>query len=276
MENNNGIYQAILRQVYKNGEQCDVCGTDMLGYRNRDNSDFCPNCAAENMREREHEIVEDRYQSSLRARQRGDFYKYSIFGGIRNKIPELTFENYKAVDTETTNAKEIAQKVVENYSESNIDNVLLNGNTGVGKTHLAVSVLNGILALDPSLRGQFVNYAELLEMSKHFDNRETKLYVNDEVFREMKTADVVVIDDLGAELGDFSEQKIKSTNYNTSFVNRIFEARIGKLTLYTTNLTGNQLKKVYGGRIVSRLFEGLTYINFTNTTDKRMNKVRSD
>ena len=274
MEDNGGIYQAILRQVYKTDEQCDVCGTDMLGYRNRESSDFCPTCAAKNMREREHKIVEDRYQSSLRTRQLADLEDYSIFGGIRSKLEQLTFENYQPMDAETESGKQKVQGIVEGYPETKSDIVLLNGKTGAGKTHLAVAVLNGILALDPNLRGQFINYAELLEMSKQFDNKETKRYVNDEVFRELKTADVVVIDDLGAELGDFNEQKIKSTNYNTSFVNRIFETRTDKLTLYTTNLTGTQIKKVYGDRIISRTFPNLTYITFEKTTDKRMQKIK--
>ena len=71
---------------------------------------------------------------------------------------------------------------------------------------------------------------------------------------EIKSADFVVLDDLGAELGvkQFDDRN-KSTNFNNDTLNRIVEARQNKATVFTTNLTGKELSQAYGERIVSRI-----------------------
>lgn len=54
----------------------------------------------------------------------------------------------------------------------------------------------------------------------------------------MKKADVLVLDDLGAELG--IKNKV-STDFNNDILNRILEGRQNKATIFTTNFSGKQL-----------------------------------
>ena len=87
--------------------------------------------------------------------------------------------------------------------------------------------------------------------------------------RDIKNADLVVIDDLGAELG--GAYAGQSTVYNNDIINSIMEARQNEATIVTTNLTGKEVQEAYGKRIVSRIsqhLDGFTF-NFKQTADKR-------
>ncbi|RXW58259.1 hypothetical protein CYQ74_04785 [Enterococcus faecium] len=90
---------------------------------------------------------------------------------------------------------------------------------------------------------------------------------------ESNTTDLVVFDDIGAELGSGVSNSRQFTN-NT--LNTLLEARQNKATIITTNLSGPELREAYGERIVSRIFknsEGYA-LKFQQTADKRIKPVK--
>lgn len=74
--------------------------------------------------------------------------------------------------------------------------LLFTGDNGVGKTHLAVSVLNE-LSREKGVRGQFWDFQELLREIRNSYNTETKA-TELEVLAPVVETDVLVLDDLGA------------------------------------------------------------------------------
>ena len=71
------------------------------------------------------------------------------------------------------------------------------------------------------------------------NDEQARKEITGSLMAEIKSADFVVLDDLGAELGvkQFDDRN-KSTNFNNDTLNRIVEARQNKATVFTTNLTG--------------------------------------
>ncbi len=134
--------------------------------------------------------------------------------------------------------------------------MILSGKSGVGKSHLAMSTAWEVLEKSNyDKRCLFISYAELLEQLKFAMNDEqARKEITGSLMAEIKSADLVVLDDLGAELGVKQiDDRNKSTNFNNDTLNRIVEARQNKATIFTTNLTGKEMSQAYGERILSRI-----------------------
>ena len=120
----------------------------------------------------------------------------------------------------------------------------------------------------------FISYAELLEQLKFAMNDEqARKEITGSLMAEIKSAYLVVLDDLGAELGVKQiDDRNKSTNFNNDTLNRIVEARQNKATIFTTNLTGKEMSQAYGERILSRIMSNSQgfVMKIEGTSDKRV------
>lgn len=80
---------------------------------------------------------------------------------------------------------------------------------------------------------------------------------------------MLIVDDLGAELGALYANT-KATNFINRVLFDVFDGRQeGKSTIFTTNLTGERLEGAYEERIVSRIFNNFRAIVFKDTKDFR-------
>lgn len=131
--------------------------------------------------------------------------------------------------------------------------LLLLGRHGVGKTHLAVAVLKEIVRTKGG-RGYFYETRELLKLV-----RDTYASGGDvtemDVLRPVLEADLLVLDDLGAEKTSEWVQETLGLVVNTRYSER-------RPTIFTTNLEDsadaadvNSMLVRLGARIRSRLFE---------------------
>lgn len=149
--------------------------------------------------------------------------------------------------------------------------MILSGKSGVGKSHLAMSTAWEVLERSNyDKRCLFISYAELLEQLKFAMNDEqARKEITGSLMAEIKSADLVVLDDLGAELGVKGND---STNFNNDTLNRIVEARQNKATVFTTNLTGKKMSQAYGERILSRIMSNSQgfVMKIEGTSDKRV------
>lgn len=184
-------------------------------------------------------------------------------------------QNYQTTELETRQAKERALAAVSAIVEGKPIHVIFSGKPGVGKSHLAISILVEVLERSAYQKYcLFVSYSELLEKLKMSMNESAKSQAKAQAYiTRMKKADVLVLDDLGAELG--IKNKV-STDFNNDILNRILEARQNKATIFTTNFSGRQLVEAYGTRIISRLMKHASgYVfQYKDTTDKRMRSVK--
>jgi DNA replication protein DnaC len=135
-----------------------------------------------------------------------------------------------------------ARKFVESYPlETAGTGLLLTGSIGVGKTHLAVGILQALVS-ERGATGLFYDYRDLLKQVQNSYNsqvRETEL----EILRPVFEAEVLVLDELGAS---------KPTEWVWDTVAHILNTRYNdrRTTIITTNYAnGAPLATVTEGRV---------------------------
>lgn len=128
-------------------------------------------------------------------------------------------------------------------TSSKYKNLLLMGNTGVGKTYLAECIFNDLTSQNKNVN-YFTSFAlNNLFLKFHTTFDETKSSLLDGVLN----CNYLIIDDLG------SEPKYK--NVTEEYLYLILNERLVKnrSTVFTTNLTPVEIREKYGYRVYSRL-----------------------
>ncbi|MFZ0339805.1 MAG: ATP-binding protein [Terracidiphilus sp.] len=109
-----------------------------------------------------------------------------------------TFEIYHEADRSLAEALLTARKFVDEYPAGTAGKGLLFiGPMGVGKTHLAVGVLQRLVR-ERGVKGFFCDYRELLKSIQNSYNREVRT-TELELLQPIFAAEVLVLDDLGAQ-----------------------------------------------------------------------------
>lgn len=268
--------QALISKVLVIKGDCPKCGDPLYSYRakNKDGSERCAptcmKCGFHDLKLKADLQTEKKYNDSLKKKVL-NFFKYGSV--ITDKaLFDCTFENYKVIDSETKAATDIAKNFVNAVLNGEPVHMALNGKSGSGKSHLSMAATWEIIEKSGyNKKCLFISYRELLEQIKFsFNNEQLRKQIQGSLMADIKTADLVVIDDLGAELGGTTYSD--STNFNNDTLNSILEARQNQALIITTNLTGKEMAEAYGERIVSRIFKnskGYTF-KFQKTADKRL------
>ena len=114
---------------------------------------------------------------------------------ISKRLKDYNFNNFKVTDSnknEVEIAKDYTKKCTENKQENGL---IITGNTGVGKTHLAASIANKLIENDKIvLMGRLTT---LLDMIKETFRDNTKS--ENELIELYSNVDMIIIDDLGTE-----------------------------------------------------------------------------
>lgn len=184
--------------------------------------------------------------------------KYSIEKlNEQANLPDCDFNHFSLEyyrgkkDADGGDCFEIMKRIYEscrNYAESftvKSPSLLMYGKTGVGKTHLSLSIAKAVAERGfNAAYGSIVNLLTIIER-EHFGKVSEE--ENMDTVNLLINADLLVLDDLGAE---FSSQFYESVTYN------IINSRInlGLPTIISTNLTAAELQKKYNERIISRIF----------------------
>ena len=171
------------------------------------------------------------------------------YSGVPKLFSECTFDNYLGNDKLVADLTTIA---------GSNQHVVLRGNTGCGKTHLAVAMIQGRNTLET----RFITVPDLLlkiRASFH-DGSESE----DEIIRKYSEIPILVLDDLGAE-------KVSEFAITTLYI--ILDRRIRECrkTIITTNLSKEEIDETFGARIASRL-SGMENIKI-NMPDYRKNRL---
>lgn len=125
--------------------------------------------------------------------------------------------------------------------------LLFMGPAGVGKTHLAVSIIKDLI--EKGFAGLFCEFGSLLKQIQDSYNpvsKSSELKVLAPVYQ----ADVLVLDELGATV---PTEWVRDTMYQ--IINKRYNDK--KLTIFTTNYSdkGNELEERITYRLRSRLYE---------------------
>jgi DNA replication protein DnaC len=157
---------------------------------------------------------------------------------------------------------EICQAYADGFTAENSGNLLLCGSTGLGKTHLSTSIAGIVVE-----KGFDVLYESAPNLLSAYEaerfGRGSGALVSDT--SRYLTCDLLIIDDLGAEMTNSFTVGIIYNILNTRIVSR-------RPTIISTNLTPDEIRTRYTDRVASRLFGEFTLMRFEGK-DIRMQKM---
>ncbi|MEF8682038.1 UNVERIFIED_CONTAM: ATP-binding protein [Bacillus cereus] len=241
----------------------DVCDTHSMNKMKFDGQVVCPRCFLENESKKLQQQEQAKYDADKANEKKFMFHQQSMIAD--SNIKKANFDNYKPTSKEGTENLELAKVIATDYLNGKIFNTIMAGNCGAGKTHLAYAIADQLAGSGKSV--VFVTVGELLRKIKSTFSKESTL-TEDAIIRGLVRAEVLIVDDLGAELGAL-DANTKATNFINRVLFDVFDGRQGKSTIFTTNLTGKRLDEAYDERIVSRILNNFRTIKFEKTKDYR-------
>ena len=154
------------------------------------------------------------------------------------------------------------QKYADEFSRKS-PSLILMGNTGLGKTHLSLSIAREVIN-----KGYGVIYISAQNMISKLEKEKFQNYGKDfdESERHFIDCDLLIIDDLGTEY---------ATSFSASAIYNIINSRImmSKPTIISTNLSMKELEKNYSTRMVSRIIGNNIRLEFLGF-DIRQKRLR--
>lgn len=193
-------------------------------------------------------------------------YEMSNMKDMLHDFSEFSFDFYgdKYIDklgmTEKENIKDIYKKALDFCDADNCKNLLFYGGCGVGKTFLSSCVAKKMLD-----SGKSVIYQTATSLFSDYEDYKfgRKEGGFGELFEILQEADLLIIDDLGAEV---------SNPVSTQFFFDILNKRNGKKMIISTNLTMDGILKKYTDRVFSRLCQNFEILHFAGE-DIRIQKL---
>jgi DNA replication protein DnaC len=184
---------------------------------------------------------------------------------LPKRYEDCHFHNYKPLNASQEQAFRYATRLAMEFPL--VDRgLLLMGSVGVGKTHLAVSILKGLT--ERSFACLFYEFGALLKEIQ--DSYNTNTHTSElQVLAPVLNCDVLVLDELGGS---------KPTDWVRDTMAHIINSRYNeqKLTIFTTNYLDirrtdrdETLEDRIGARLRSRIFEMCKTVNISGEDYRR-------
>lgn len=147
-----------------------------------------------------------------------------------------------------------------------VENLLLHGPVGIGKTHLCSAIANSVL--DCGIDVIYLKVGKLLDLIRVYKfNQDAKERVQGNIYLDaLFQVRLLIIDDLGTEnLTEFAQEQLltiidERINYHLPFV-------------ISTNLSPNELDSHYELRLIDRLMGSTKVLKFTGDSVRRLLKL---
>ena len=206
---------------------------------------FCPECAKEGIAQKSQSELEKLKNKELYANTYNVLERDST---IPKELKTATFDTFIANTPEERQLLVFAKKQADKYLDGMVGNTLITGGTGIGKSHLSISIAKaineGYRAKNEPKSVLFISLTEIIKEIKEGWNygRGAKL-TEAEAVKLLTEADY-----LNATLNPKSD-------WEQDFLFDILNNR--ENTIINTNLSGSELKEVYNERNASRILKGL-------------------
>ncbi|MBQ8409529.1 MAG: ATP-binding protein [Clostridia bacterium] len=191
--------------------------------------------------------------------------------GMKDLIATQTFDSFDLsyYKGDALNRMKTILSIVKDYADTykagTSGNILMMGNTGLGKTHLS-SAMGGVIIE----KGNDVYYTTATGMFSDFELNRFGNSANAEVTGETEkyyTCDLLIIDDLGTEV---------INQFTTSCLYNVINSRLNrkKSTVINTNFNRDEMRKKYQDRITSRIFGEYMVLPFAGTDIREMKLMK--
>ncbi len=204
-------------------------------------------------------------------------YAYDI-SNMKTLINEQSFDKFDLSyygDTKVKNIGMTERENIEDIVNLSIEfcknpekskNLLFYGAPGLGKTYLSSSIAKEMLD-----KGYTVIYSGASRLFAAYDDYRFGRMSDTEDFEDMLKlvydADLLIIDDLGVEMHGPSSFQFLFDLINERILNN-------KRMIISTNLTMEEISKVYTSRITSRLFENFHCLRFAGKDIRTQKLIR--
>lgn len=170
--------------------------------------------------------------------------------GVGKRFFGKTFESFTA-DGKNDEALDACVKIANGQRTKG---VILSGDTGIGKSHLAAAVINHL-----TNEGRFACFVEARKLIGRIQDSFRTTGIEKAIKKLLDDNEILVIDDLGTEYA-----KEGSTWTQDLFYSVIDQADLDEKTIIiTTNLSSADIRERYGNRTHSRLIEMCDYIEYS-------------
>lgn len=172
---------------------------------------------------------------------------------------DLNYYSDKNANRRMTSILNLCKDYVKNFNPHTSPNLLFVGRAGLGKTHLTLAIVSGVIEKGfTPIYGPCENLFSLIEKEKFTGE-------NKGSYEAMINCDLLVLDDLGAEI---STSISKATLYN--LINTRMLSK--KPTIINTNLEIDEIAEKYSARVTSRLIGNYISKEFLGS-DIRQQKI---
>ncbi len=221
---------------------------------------FCPLCFGSGL-----EVVPGKGARTCECRRREAHSGLLEKARLPKRYSTCHFHNYKPSNPSQERAFGYASRLTMEYPAVE-RGLLLMGTVGVGKTHLAVSILKGLT--ERGFTCLFYEFGSLLKEIQDSYNVQTKTSELG-VLSPVLSSEILVLDEVGAS---------KPTDWVRDTMAHIINTRYNerKLTIFTTNYTDERrsereetLEDRIGARLRSRVYEMCKTVNITGEDYRR-------
>ena len=217
----------------------------------RTESVVCRMCESERIHEENQKRVNELADAENERKRKYYLEKFSLYDEV---LKNATLDNFETPTEKEAEKLAFAKRICREWSEGARNNIVLQGEAGTGKSHLAFAMVKALSEYTKEI-AIFINVTDLL-MKIKADFSQEEFLVN-----KIASAKFLVLDDLGME---------KDSEWSFTILYNILNKRSN--TIITTNLISADIQKRYGRPFMSRLMKGVDkdhLMVFNDLTNKR-------
>ena len=248
------------------GETCPKHHCPLLSSKNvRDGAirTYCPQCDLEKIESLQLDF-DRKAQAEIEARK---LRENSL---VNPKMWACTFDSFIAEDgSREAVMKKRVSKAAEAFAAKKVPhNAVLYGQPGAGKSHLAMALMQEVHRTSGQSMA-FINISRLFSRLKNSFDDPTEYWTKEKALQIMTSVDLLCIDDLGTE-SSMGRSGQEATKWAQDVIYDVLENQ--DRIIITTNLSEQEMKRVYDAKIFSRIFANSqnTRFDFTGISDKRL------
>lgn len=183
-----------------------------------------------------------------------DFRLKLAAAGVGSRYFGVSFDNYRAEHDEAIIALDTLRDYAANFDRRRSKNLIMWGETGYGKTHLACSVARELL-----LGGFTVTYLPVLTMFSQYQDITSYANKNDDsregFFSRMRAPDLLILDEFGITSMTSKEQIVFHRVIDERYNRNAPICLVGNTDVFSFN-------QLIGERAERRVMEGASIVEF--------------